>query len=362
MAATLVAARGHLPPLAGRDGSAGTVAPPAAVGVVRRPVTARWRVSESQPDDGGPAERPTCYLHPRRPALLRCSRCERPICSEDAIEAPVGYQCPPCASGGQPVRRMVDVVQHAPVTRALVGAIAVLFAVTSAAPTVTARFGLRPLVLTPSGVEFLASVAAWYEPSSVALAIGEPWLLLTSGFLHANLMHVAFNGLLLWQLGHLLEPLLGRGRFVALYAAGLFGGSLGVVLVSWISTLAGVSGIDWVARVLGGNPAQLTIGASGAVFGLMGAAMVVLRKRGVNPWRTSIGTLVALNLVLTFTIPSISVGGHLGGLLAGVVAGRLLLVEREQADTRRNLVLGFTAAMVVVSLVLAGWTVAVFTG
>jgi membrane associated rhomboid family serine protease len=256
----------------------------------------------------------------------------------------------------------VDVAQHAPVTRALVGVIAVLFVVTSAAPTVTAMFGLRPLVLTPSGVAFLASRAPWYEPSSLALAIGEPWLLLTSGFLHANLMHVGFNGLLLWQLGHLLEPLLGRGRYIALYAAGLFGGSLGVVLVSWISTLAGVSGIDLVSRVLGGNPAQLTIGASGAVFGLMGAAMVVLRARGVNPWRTSIGTLVALNLVLTFVIPSISVGGHLGGLLAGVVAGKLLLVDREQAGARRNLVLGFAAAMVVVSLVLAGWTVAVFTG
>ncbi|MFO7961365.1 MAG: rhomboid family intramembrane serine protease [Nitriliruptoraceae bacterium] len=319
-------------------------------------------MSQSQPDDGGTAERPACYLHPDRPALLRCSRCERPICSEDAIEAPVGYQCPRCASGGQPVRRMVDVAQNAPVTRALVGVIAVLFVVTSAAPAVTTTFGLRPLVLTPSGVGFLASAAAWYEPSSLAQAIGEPWLLLTSGFLHANLMHVGFNGLLLWQLGHLLEPLLGRGRYLSLYAAGLFGGSLGVVLVSWISTLAGISGIDLVGQVLGGNPAQLTIGASGAVFGLMGAAMVVLRSRGVNPWRTSIGTLVALNLVLTFVIPSISVGGHLGGLLAGVVAGKLLLVERERANARRNLVLGFAAAMVVVSLILAGWTVAAFTG
>lgn len=319
-------------------------------------------MSQSELEDGGPPERPACYLHPGRPALLRCSRCEQPICAEDAIEAPVGYQCPRCASGGQPVRRMADVAGHAPVTRALVGVIAVLFVVTSAARTVTAMFGLRPLVLTPSGVAFLDQLAAWYQPSSLALAIGEPWLLLTSGFLHANLMHVGFNGLLLWQLGHLLEPLLGRGRYLALYAAGLFGGSFGVVLVSWISTLAGVSGMDLVSQVLGGNPAQLTIGASGAVFGLMGAAMVVLRARGVNPWRTSIGTLVALNLVLTFVIPSISVGGHLGGLVAGVVAGKLLLVDRERADARRNLVLGFAAAMVVVSLVLAGWTVEVFTG
>jgi len=319
-------------------------------------------VSQDAADSSGTADRPACYLHPGRPALLRCSRCEQPICGEDAIEAPVGYQCPRCAQGGQPVRRMVDVVQHAPVTRALVGVIAVLFVVTSVVPAVTTSFGLRPIVLTPDGVAALASLAGWYQPSELALTIGEPWLLLTSGFLHANLMHVGFNGLLLWQLGHLLEPLLGRGRYVALYAAGLFGGSLGVVLVSWVSVLAGISGIDLVGQILGGNPLQLTIGASGAVFGLMGAAMVVLRARGVNPWRTSIGTLVALNLVLTFLVPAISVGGHLGGLLAGVVAGRLLMVDREQAATRRNAVFGLALAMVVVSLVLARLIVGAISG
>ena len=319
-------------------------------------------MSQDAADSSGTADRPACYLHPGRPALLRCSRCEQPICGEDAIEAPVGYQCPRCAQGGQPVRRMVDVVQHAPVTRALVGVIAVLFVVTSVVPAVTTSFGLRPIVLTPDGVAALASLAGWYQPSELALTIGEPWLLLTSGFLHANLMHVGFNGLLLWQLGHLLEPLLGRGRYVALYAAGLFGGSLGVVLVSWVSVLAGISGIDLVGQILGGNPLQLTIGASGAVFGLMGAAMVVLRARGVNPWRTSIGTLVALNLVLTFLVPAISVGGHLGGLLAGVVAGRLLMVDREQAASRRNAVFGLALAMVVVSLVLARLIVGAISG
>ena len=305
---------------------------------------------------------PACYLHPDRPALLRCSRCEQPICGEDAIEAPVGYQCTRCAEGGQPVRRMVDVVQHAPVTRALVGVIAVLFVVTTAAPEITGTFGLRPILLTPAGVEVLASAVGWYEPGALARAVGEPWLLVTSGFLHANLMHVGFNGLLLWQLGHLLEPLLGRGRYLALYAAGLFGGGLGVVLVSWISTLAGISGIEMVARVFGGNPFQITIGASGAVFGLMGAAMVVLRARGVNPWRTSIGTLVGLNLVLTFLFPNISVGGHLGGLLAGVLAGKLLLVDREQAASRRNRVFAIAAAMAISSIAMAGFTVAALTG
>lgn len=314
----------------------------------------------SQEGDRG-AERPSCYLHPDRPALLRCSRCERPICGEDAIEAPVGYQCRPCAEGGQPVRRMVDVVQHAPATRALVGIIAVLFVVTYVDSTVTRLLGLVPLAVTAGGVEVLRSVTDVIPLTGLGDLLGEPWRLVTSGFLHANLMHVGFNGLLLWQLGHLLEPLLGRGRFLALYAAGLSGGSLGVMLVSWISTVAGLSGIELAMRVLGGNPFQTTIGASGAVFGLMGAAMVVLRSRGVNPWRTSIGTLVGLNLVLTFAFPAISVGGHLGGLAAGALAGRLLLVDREQADKRRNLVAGLSFGMLLASVVLGAVLVRAIT-
>lgn len=297
-------------------------------------------------------ERPACYLHPDRPALLRCSRCERPICGDDAIEAPVGYQCRPCAEGGQPVRRMTDIAQQATATRALVGIIAVLFLVTSLESSVTRLLGLVPLAVTAGGVEVLRAVTDTVPLTAIGTTLGEPWRLVTSGFLHANLMHVGFNGLLLWQLGHLLEPLLGRARFLALYAAGLAGGSLGVMLVSWISTVAGLSGIDLAMQILGGNPFRATIGASGAVFGLMGAAMVVLRARGVNPWRTSIGTLVGLNLVLTFAISSISVGGHLGGLVAGALAGRLLLVGREQASARARLVGVVSAGMLLASVAL----------
>lgn len=312
-------------------------------------------------DEQRTGERPACYLHPDRPALLRCSRCERPICGDDAIEAPVGYQCRPCAQGGQPVRRMVDVAQQAPATRAIVGIIAVLFVVTSVDGTITRLLGLVPLAVTPGGVELLRAVTDAIPLTGPGDSLGEPWRLVTSGFLHANLMHVGFNGLLLWQLGHLLEPLLGRGRYLTLYAAGLAGGSLGVMLVSWVSTVAGLSGIDLAMRVLGGNPFQTTIGASGAVFGLMGAAMVVLRSRGVNPWRTSIGTLVGLNLVLTFAISSISVGGHVGGLLAGALAGKLLMVDREQADARRNLVGGVAIGMLLVSVVVGALLVRAIT-
>jgi membrane associated rhomboid family serine protease len=295
---------------------------------------------------------PACYLHPKREALLRCSRCERPICGDDAIEAPVGYQCPKCAEGGAPVRRLVDAANEAPVTRALVYVIGGIYLLTLAVPGIVEVFGLRPILLAPGGPEALAA-APWYTPSRLALLFGEPWLLITSAFLHAGLVHVGFNGLLLWQLGHMLEPVLGRMRFASLYLAGLAGGGLGVVLVSWLATLAGVADFGLVQRVLGGNPFQITIGASGAVFGLMGAAMVNLRARGINPWKSSIGTLVLLNLAITLFIPQVSVGGHVGGLLGGALAGKLLMVGREQARRATVRTTAFAVGMLVRAVVLS---------
>ena len=247
-------------------------------------------------------EAPTCYRHAGRPALLRCSRCERPICGEDAIEAPVGYQCPECARGGQRVRHVRELIPEARVTRVLVGIIAVIYVVTMARGDLLGIFGLRPL----------------------AVGAGSWWLVITSAFLHAGLMHVAFNGILLWQLGNMLEPALGHARFAALYAAGLFGGGLGVVGLAWATVHTPLLSIPVLGQVLATHPAGVTVGASGAVFGLMGAAMAGMHRRGINPWDTAIGGLVLLNLVITFLIPGISVGGHVGGLLAGLAAGKLL--------------------------------------
>lgn len=307
------------------------------------------------------SQTPACYRHPDRQATLRCTRCERPICIEDAIEAPVGYQCPVCAEGGQPVRRMADIAT-APVTRVLVVTIGVLFVVSTLLPEVTNQFGLRPVLLAPGGPDLFAAVAGFYNPNPITSAAGEPWLIVTSGFLHANLMHVGFNGLLLWQLGHMLEPALGRGRFIALYAAGLAGGGLGVVALGWLATTLGLEGAgDTVMSTLGGNPFTPTIGASGAVFGLMGAAVVGLRQRGINPWKTSIGGLVLINLVLTFVVPGISVGGHVGGLIGGFVAGKLLFVDREKASRATVIVSIIAVAMVLISIALSAAIVSSLT-
>jgi membrane associated rhomboid family serine protease len=137
-----------------------------------------------------------------------------------------------------------------------------------------------------------------------AVASGEWYRLVTAGFVHYGPIHIAFNMLLLYRFGSMLEPALGRARFVALYVASLLAGSFGALLIS---------------------PLALTAGASGAVFGLFGAAAVGMRQRGIGLWRSGVGTLIVINLIITFTIPGISIGGHLGGLAGGAAAGSVML-------------------------------------
>lgn len=280
------------------DGLAGTVA---AVAETRMDVT------------DVPPSVPACFRHPDRPALLRCSRCERPMCGDDAIEAPVGYQCPECASGGIRPRRLHQLITEPRVTQALLAVIAVVFVLTQIdQQTLFVRFGLRPL----------------------DVGAGQWWRLITSGFLHAGIVHVAFNAILLWRLGEMLEGALGHERFFALFTIGLAGGGAGVMVLSWLTVATDLWMLPVIGRVLATAPWGLTVGASGAVFGLMGAAMIGMRNRGINPWRTDIGTLVLLNLVITVVFSSaISVGGHGGGLLAGLLGGKVLMTQRNPRTT-----------------------------
>lgn len=238
---------------------------------------------------GTPQADAVCYRHPDRPATLRCTRCERPICVDDAIDAPVGYLCPECARQPKHVQRAqrrVRAAASAQGTTTLLVIIGVVFLGQLALPELLFRGGLVGGAIGPDG-------------SLIGVAAGEWWRIVTSGFLHSrNFLHIAFNAYLLYQLGNMMEPGIGTNRFVAVFFAGLFGGSAGALLLNW---------------------GALTIGASGAVFGLMGAAMVLMHRRGINPMQTGIGTLVVLNLVITFLVPSVSIGGHLGGLIGGAL-------------------------------------------
>ena len=158
---------------------------------------------------------------------------------------------------------------------------------------------------------------------------GDWWRLVTSGFLHAGPIHILFNMYLLWILGNLLEPTLGSRRFAALYFTALLCGACGALVV---------------------DPNSATVGASGAVFGLMGAAAVEMRSRGINPFKTDIGLLIVVNLILSFAISHISVGGHVGGLIGGVLVG----IAYDVADRRRMPALAYGACLVLSAIAVIG--------
>ncbi len=167
------------------------------------------------------------------------------------------------------------------------------------------------------------------------VADGEWWRIVTAGFLHAGLLHLAFNMYFLWFLGNLLEPEIGRLRFGLIYVVSLLGGSLGALVIS---------------------PDAVTVGASGAVFGLMGAAILALRARGIDPMQSGLGVTLLLNLGITFVIPNISSGGHIGGLIAGGIVGYLMF---EIADRRRLAMTPVVGVCVALAVALAVGCVAV---
>ncbi len=261
-----------------------------------------------------------CYRHPERPAPLSCTRCGRPICLDDAIDAPVGFLCPEDAQQPKRVRQAARSVQAATggyATRVLVGIIGFVYLV-----------GFAP---GQAWGEQLFQLGALFGP---AVGAGEYWRLVTSGFLHSGIIHVGFNGYLLWQLGGLMETTMRPNRYLATFFAGLFGGSAGALLLSYDAA---------------------TIGASGAVFGLMGAAMIGLRARGINPWSTSIGSLLILNLVFTFIGGNISIGGHFGGLLGGAAAGWLVFEGPKSMRSWGPWAVAGVLAVIGVVIGITGW-------
>ncbi len=153
-----------------------------------------------------------------------------------------------------------------------------------------------PPVLAPDGEIYRAEPDQWYR-------------LISSGFLHFGILHLLLNMYLLFLLGNMLEPAIGRVRFALVYFASLLAGSAGALLL---------------------QPHGLHGGASGAVFGLMGALFVGYRQRGVNPLTTGIGMTLVLNLLITFAIPGISIGGHLGGVIGGALCAFVVLAPRHR--------------------------------
>jgi membrane associated rhomboid family serine protease len=204
--------------------------------------------------------------------------------------ASVGFHCPECSNkgkqrvytastimgGGQPI-----------VTQVLIAVNVVVYFATASNNRFTADYGL------------LGSIG----PFQIGVAHGEWYRLITGGFLHANILHLGMNMFALWILGSQLEAAVGRLRFGVVYAAALLSGSLGVMIIS---------------------PHELTVGASGAIFGLLGLALAAQRSQGINVWQSGLGGILLINLAFTFGIPGISIGGHLGGLAGGYLCGVVL--------------------------------------
>ncbi|RDH74922.1 rhomboid family intramembrane serine protease [Mycolicibacterium moriokaense] len=263
-----------------------------------------------------PAEVPTCYRHPDRATYVSCTRCHRYICPECMRDAAVGHQCVECVDAGartvRPPRTQSGARLGAStpvVTFTLIAINAVLF---------VAQIASRNIQ---------AALAMW----SPAVADGEWYRLITSAFLHNGITHILFNMFALFVVGPPLEVWLGRLRFSALYLLSALGGSVLVYLFSPLNAA--------------------TVGASGAVFGLFAATFVVARKVNVDiRW---VVIMIVINLVITFTVPSISWQGHLGGLVTGgLVAVAYAYAPR---DNRVLVQAGATAAIVVLFAVLIWW-------
>jgi membrane associated rhomboid family serine protease len=213
----------------------------------------------------------------------------------------VGMRCPECARSKQQVRTMRSGAEAPKLTYILIGVCVVTFIGGTAGGASATGSGIGGSTLLTEGAL-----------SRAAIADGEYWRLITAGFLHAGFFHLLFNMFSLYILGTMLEPAIGRLRFALIYFVSLLAGSFGALLVE-------------------SNPTSLTVGASGAIFGLMSAAVIVMRNRGISPMESGLGLWIGLNLLLTFTIPNISIGGHVGGLIGGALAALVLFDLRDAA-------------------------------
>ncbi|RLK52210.1 rhomboid family intramembrane serine protease [Microbacterium telephonicum] len=264
-----------------------------------------------------------CYRHPDRQSFVLCQRCTRTICPECMTQMPVGVICPECLAAqrqasGQAHR---ENVARLPRRRSRTGL--------DTRPLATyVIVGVTLLLYLVTLIPGVGSTIEFYLAYNSALAVVQPWRMLTVVFVHASIFHVGLNMLALWALGRSLEPLLGRWRFVALYALSALGGS------ALVSLLA---------------PGTWVVGASGAVWGLLGAMLVIGRHIGANV--TAIAVLLGLNLVFTFLPGSnISWQAHIGGGLVGALVGFVFARTRKvrQRAAQTWLLVGIGAGLIAI--------------
>jgi membrane associated rhomboid family serine protease len=258
-----------------------------------------------------------CYRHPDRETGLSCSECGRPICADCATFAPVGIRCPDHAGVRRgpttrikppTVRRAPGVALasgRAPVTKALIGINLAIYLVTAAQGGGLNDPGgtlLGKLILVGSNIR-TAFVGSPPHAILVQLPFGDlahdhQWYrLVTTTFLHGSIIHIAFNMYILWVFGSIVEQYLGTARYIGLYFVSGLAGSAGALLV---------------------EPHTPTVGASGAIFGVLGA-MMILEWQVTGQLAGQAAALIAINLVLSFVLPGVSWSAHVGGLIGGML-------------------------------------------
>ncbi len=243
---------------------------------------------------------------------------------------PVGMRCPECARERTQVRNPIGMPGRSdtPATYALIalcvavflGEIATGGSFTNGRGTLTIDFGL--FAWSPDGAG-----------GEIGVAAGEPYRLVSTAFLHAGILHLGLNMVGLYFLGMLLEPAVGTARFLGIYFVSVLAGSLGALLL---------------------DPNTLTVGASGGIFGLMSAAFLIARHRGLDDLASQIGFFVIINVVFTFSVSSISVGAHIGGLAGGALAAVILTqLERRRVPNRNVIELGALIAICAICAIAA---------
>lgn len=269
-----------------------------------------------------------CYRHPDRQSFVLCQRCLRTVCPECQTQAAVGVICPECLAEQ---RRDQTPAQKKAQRRwsRRPGSVAVSTGrpvVTYAIIAITAAAYVLQLLI-PGLQNLLAFYAGSLYPQLTGGAF-EPWRLLTSALVHSSFWHVGLNMLALWMIGRSLEPVLGRARFLVLYLLGALGGSVAVALIA---------------------PNTFVVGASGAIFGLFGAFVIIARHIGAEIGGILI--VLGINLAIGF-LPGMGISwqAHVGGLVAGAVVG--LIYARTRQERQRGLQIGLLAAWTVVLVLL----------
>lgn len=257
-----------------------------------------------------------CYRHPDRPTYIRCQRCGRPICGDCMISAAVGFQCPDCVAGGARQTRQGQLPYGGRPARNPAATTIVLIAINVAVWALLNFSGMSGLLFAAFAlIPRLVAGGFWLQP-------------LTSAFAHQEILHLGVNMLSLWFLGPPLEQALGRVRFLSIYL---------------ISALTGSTAVMWFS-----DPLSATLGASGAIFGLIGSLLVIVLKirgdvRNVLMW-------LGINLVFTFVGSGISWQAHVGGLIGGLLT--TVIVVYAPRDNRTRVQVGGLVGVLALAIVL----------